>query len=325
VLEGSVQKSSDRMRITAQLIDALSGHHIWSEHYDREVKDIFALQDEITLKIMQAMCVDLTEGVQARHWMKWGTYNLKAFEKHEQGIAFMRRGTKQDNDTARQLFEEAIALDLNFVWPYVHLGWTHYFDARFGWSEFPTKSVQRAFELAQKALSIEESIDLGHSLLACCYLMMREHDKALAEGERAVAINPNGVIAYSILASIIGCLGRWEESVLYAKKSMRLNPFSEPSDYWILGRAYFMLGEHDEAILLLKKAVQMSPDFLPAHIFLAACYSSLGHDAEATAAAEEVLRINPKFSVGWHVKTLPYKNEADIEREITALHKAGVK
>jgi adenylate cyclase len=325
VLEGSVQKSGNRVRITAQLIDAITGRHIWSERYDRELKEIFTLQDEITIEITQAMRVELTEGEQARNWIKWGTDNLQALEKNFQGLDFMRRTTKQDNDTARQLFEEAVALDPKFVLPYVNLGWTRFSDARFGWSEFPAKSLQKAFELAQKALAMEESIDLGHSLLAVCYLVMRQYDKAIAEGERAVALNPNGVTAYSMLAAIVGCSGRWEESVSYAKQSMRLNPFSAPTDYWILARAYFMTGEHDEAILILKKSVQISPDFLPAHIFLAACYSSLGRDTEATAAAKEVLRINPKFSFESHAKTLPYKNEADIEREIHALRKAGLK
>jgi len=325
VLEGSVQKSGDRVRITAQLIDSMTGRHIWSEHYDREIKDIFALQDEITIKIMTAMRVELTEGEQARHWMKWVTDNLKAFEKNHQGIGFMRRGTKQDNDTARQLFEEAIALDPKFVYPYMNLGWTHFWDARFGWSESPAKSLQRAFELAQKALAMEESIDVAHSLLASIYLVMRQHDKAIAEGERAVALNPNGAFAYTALAGIVGSAGRWEESILYAKQSMRLNPFPEHGDYWILGRAYFMTGQHDEAILTLKKAVQISSDFLLAHVFLAACYSSLGRGVEASASAKEVLRINPKFSVESYAKALPYKNEADIEREVTALRKAGLK
>ena len=104
----------------------------------------------------------------------------------------MRRSTKQDNDTARQLFEEAIALDPKYVWPYVNLGWTHFWDARFGWSESPAKSLQRAFELAQKALAMDESIERGHSLLGSIYLVMRQYDKAIAEAERAVALNPNG-------------------------------------------------------------------------------------------------------------------------------------
>jgi adenylate cyclase len=324
VLEGSVQKFGDRVRITAQLIDALTGHHIWSERYDREVKDIFAFQDEITIKIMQAMRVELTEGEQERHYTKWVTDNLKAFEKNYQGAGFMRRSTKQDNDTARQLFEEAIALDPKYVWPHVLLGWTHFYDARFGWSESPAKSVQRAFELAQKALAMDEATEPGHSLLAGIYLVMRQHDKAIAEAERAVALNPNGADAYYGLAAIVGFAGKWDQSVLYSKQAMRLNPFPESMHYLILGRAYFMTGQYDESIATWKKATQASPNFLPAHVFLAACYSSMGRDAEATAAAKEVLRINPKFTIESYAKTLPYKDKADIEREVSALRKAGL-
>jgi len=153
----------------------------------------------------------------------------------------------------------------------------------------------------------------------------RQHDKAIAEAERAVTLNPNGALAYSTLAGIVGCSGRWEESVLYSKQSIRLNPFPDPNYYLWLGRAYFMIGQYDEAILTLKKAVQINSDFLSAYIFLAACYSLLDRGAEATASVKEVLRINPKFSLEFHAKTLPYKNEADIEREVTALRKAGLK
>jgi adenylate cyclase len=325
VLEGGIQKSGDRVRITAQLIDAITGRHIWSERYDRELKEIFTLQDEITIKITQAMRVELTEGEQARHWIKWGTDKLQALEKNFQGLDFMRRTTKQDNDTARQLFEEAVALDPKFVLPYVNLGWIHFWDARFGWSEFPDKSLQKAFELAQKALTMEESIDLGHSLLAGIYLVMRQHDKAIAEGERAVALNPNGATAYLTLAGIVGCAGKWEESVLYLEKAIRLDPIPNIFKYFVLGRAYFMTGQYDESIVTWKKALQMNPDYLPAHAFLAACYSSLGRDVEAAAAAKEVIRVDPKFNVESHAKILPYKNKADVEREVAALRKAGLK
>ena len=326
VLEGSVQKSGDKVRITAQLIDALTGHHMWSEHYDRELKDIFALQDEITIKIIYAMRIELTEGEQVRVWMKKGrTDNLKALEKTLQGVTFFRRGTKQDNHTARQMFEEAIPLDPNFIWPYVNLGLTHFTDARNGWGESPTKSLQKAFELAQKALAMDDSVDLAHSLLAAIYLVMRQHDKALSAAERAVALNPNGTDVYNFLAGILGCSGRWEESVLYAKKAIRLNPFPPIAFYWVLGRAYFMMGQYDEAIVPLRKALQMNPNFLFAHIHLAACYSSMDRDAEATNAVKDVLRIDPKFSIESYAKTLPYKDKADVEREVVALRKAGLK
>ena len=324
VMEGSVQKSGDKVRITAQLIDAMTGRHIWSERYDREAKDIFALQDEITLKIAQAMKFELTEGEQERPYAKWRTDNLKAFEKNYQGAGFSRRGTKQDNETARQLFEEAIALDPKYILPHVLLGWTHFSDARFGWSESPAKSVQKAFELAQKALAMDDSNDPVHQLLAGVYLVMRQYEKAIAEAERAVAINPNGAQAYSTLAGVVGCAGKWDESVLYARQSLRLNPFVEPGDYWILGRAYFMTGQYDESIATWKKALKANPDFLLAHLYLAACYSLIGRDVEALASANEVLRINPKFTIESYSKTIPYKNKADAERELAALRKAGL-
>ena len=326
VLEGSVQKSGDRVRITAKLIDALTGRHIWSEKYDRELKDIFALQDEITMKIVMGTRVELTEGEQARVWQKKGiTKNMEAFEKNMQGLVFMRRGTKQDNDTARQFFEEAIAIDANSVWPYVNLGLTHMFDARGGWSESPPKSLKTAYELAQKALSMDDLNDIAHSLLATIYAIKRQYDKALPEAERAVALNPNGSEAYNFLGGIVGCSGRWDESVSYIQMSIRLNPIPTASKYYMLDRAYFMLGQYDEAVVALKKALQTNPDFIMAHIFLAACYSSMGRDAEAASAAKEVLRINPRFSVESHAKTLPYKDKADIDREVAALRKAGLK
>jgi adenylate cyclase len=325
VMEGSIQRSGDRIRVTTQLIDALTGHHIWSEQYDRELKDIFVLQDEITMRIMQATRVELTEGEQARVWIRKRPNNLKALEDNYQGVAFLRRGTKQDNYTARQLFEEAISLDPNFVWPYANVGQTHFWDARNGWSESPAESLKMALEFTQKALAMDDSIDIGHSVLGSIYLVKGQYDKALSEAERAIALNPNGADAINFLAGIVGCLGRWEESASYAKKSIRLNPFPHLGYYWVLGRAYFMTGQYDEAIVALEKAVQMNPDFLGAHNYLAACYSSTGRDPEATAESKEVLRIDPKFSIESYARRLPYRDKADVEREVAALRKAGLK
>ena len=143
----------DKVRITAQLIDALTGHHVWSERYDRETKDIFALQDEITLKIGKAMKVELTEGEHERFSAKWETDNLKAFEKNYQGLGFLRRGTKQDNETARQLFEEAIAIDPKYIFPVTLLGYTHFSDARYGYGVNPLPGPFRRLLNWHKRLS----------------------------------------------------------------------------------------------------------------------------------------------------------------------------
>ena len=323
VLKGGVQKSGEKVRITIQLIDAISGKYTWSERYDRQLKDIFDLQDEITINVMNNVVAELAEGEQARRWTQRVT-NLKALEKHYKAQGYFCRHTKEDYDKARPLFEEAILLEPEFVWPYVYLGYLHNGSAARGWSESPAKSFQTAFELAEKALAIDDSHDGAHSLLAGYYNMTRQYDKALSEAEKAVTLNPNAFDARMIMGSILGNLGRWEESALYAKKAFRLNPFPGAYLYFILGRAYFMMEQYDESIATWKKVLKVSPNYLTAHRFLAACYSSLGRDAEATAAVKEVLRINPKFTIDSYAKRLRYKDKADIEREVDALRKAGL-
>jgi adenylate cyclase len=172
---------------------------------------------------------------------------------------------------------------------------------------------------------MDDSLDPAHSLLATIYAIKRQYDKAVPEAERAVALNPNGSNAYLILGGIIGCSGRWEKSVSYIQKSIRLDPIPSAVRYNVLGRSYFMLGQYDEAVVALKKALRKGPDSLMVHIFLAACYSSMKRDAQAASEAKEVLRINPRFSVESHARTVPYKDKADVDREIAALRKAGLK
>lgn len=324
VLEGSVQKTADRIRITAQLIDATTGHHLWSERYDRNLEDIFAIQDDITMEIMKAMQVMLTRGEQARVWAKHETTNLAAYEKSQEGRAYILRYMKEDNAQGRQLLEEAIDLDTGFASAYAMIGWTHFLDARFGWTESRAKSAKMALEYAQKALEMDDTIDYARTLLSAIYLVKRQHEKAVAEAERALALNPNSAHVLGTLAGVSGCSGRWEESIVYFKKSIRLEPFPPINYLTWLGRAYFMTGQHDEAIPYFKKALDRNPNYLPAHAFLAASYSSLGRETEAVESAEQVLRINPKFAIKLYAKTLPYKNKTDIERYIAALRKAGL-
>jgi adenylate cyclase len=325
VLEGSVQRTADRIRITVQLIDAIRGHHLWSERYDRDLQDIFAIQDDITMEIMKAMRVKLTRGEQARLWGKHETTNLAAYEKYLEGRAYLLRFTEEDNAQGRQLLEEAIALDTGFAGAYAFLGWSHFFDARFGWSKSRAESAKMAFESAQKALEMDDTLDYARTLLSAVYLVKRQHEKAVAEAERAIALNPNGALVYNTLAGVVGCSGRWEESIIYGKKSIRHDPFPPLTSFHWLGRAYFMTGQYNDAILTFKKLLDVNPNYLPAHAFLAASYSSLGREAEATAAVKEVLRVNPEFSLESYAKILPYKYEADIERYIAALRKAGLK
>jgi adenylate cyclase len=325
VLEGSVQRSTDRVRITAQLIDAITGRHKWSESYDRDMEDIFAIQDSITMAITKALNIELGEGEQARLWQKRSTTNLKAYFKYLEGMNYFYRLTKEDNIRARQLFEEAIALDAGWASAYAFLGYVHFWDARYGWVESRGKSIATAYKYAQKAIELNDTLDTAHLVIGAIYLLKRQYEKAVAQAERVIAINPNGASNNTMMAGVLGCSGKWEESIEYAKKAIRLAPFAPVGYLWILGRAYFMTGQYHKAVETFKKAVHINPDYLVARAFLAASYSSLDRQAEAAVEADEVLRINPKFTLESYAKTLPYKNKVDIERYVAALRKAGLK
>ena len=178
--------------------------------------------------------------------------------------------------------------------------------------------------MAQKALAIDDSDFRPHLLLGDLYLQKGQIDKAVSEAELAVSLGPNAGLAHFRLAAILGKSGRWKESVLYAEKAIRINPFPGIWWYFALGHAYFMTGQYDKSIQTWKKILEKNPDNISSHVFLAACYSLLGRDAEAAAAAKEVLRINPKYSAGAQAKLLRYKNKADLERLVAAQRKAGL-
>jgi adenylate cyclase len=324
VLEGSVRKAGDRVRITAQLIDAPTGHHLWAERYDRDLKDIFALQDEITMKILTALRVTLTEGEQARVYDR-GTGNLDFFMKVLEGNSYFFRFNEDDNIVARHMFEEAIVLDRENSGAYTMLGWTYLMDVWYGSSESPGKSMERASELAQKAIALDETQDSAHSLLGHIYLMMRQHEEAIAEGERAVALSPNGADAHAHLAMTLSYAGKPVEAIALFKKATRLNPMPPNWYLFSLGNAYCLTGQYEEAIATLQKALKRNPDDLMAHIALAISFGMGGREEEARAEAAEVLRIDLKFSLEYFANTRPYKNQADIELVIDALREAGLK
>jgi adenylate cyclase len=324
VLEGSVRKAGDRVRITAQLIDATTGHHLWSERYDRELKDIFALQDEITMKIITAMQIKLTEGEVTRMWAK-GTDNLDAYLKFLQGRKHFFRFNPDDAVLARRYFKEAIALDPEFATPYSFMGFLLLLEVRRGQSKSPQKSIGQAFKLSQKALTLNESDANGHILLARIHLTKGQHEKAMAGFERAVAVAPNSLGGLFWLGRALSRAGRPQEAIPHLKKVIRLNPLDPSLGFFGLGTAYIRMERYEEAITVLKKVLHYKPDFDIAHAWLAACYAALGRAEEAHAEASEVLKLNPKFSVKMFVKRLAIKDKAVNERYTDALRNAGLK
>jgi adenylate cyclase len=325
VLEGSVRRSGSRVRITAQLIDASRGHHLWSERYDRELKDIFSIQDQITNEIMRVMQVKLTEGEQACEWLKRGSGNLEAYEKGMKGMEYFRRFSPEGNAQARKLFQEGMALDPESPGHYVMLGWTHLVDILQGWTDATARSMEQAVALTRKALELDASLADSHALLGYIHLLNRDYAQAIAEGERAVRLNPNYADAHGWLAMILTSAGKPDDAILMIKKAMRLNP-RPPNWYFLtLGDAFFWGQRYDEAAEAYTKAVKNSPDFLWAYLGLTASHGLLGHEKEAAETAAKVMAIDPRFSLEKYEKRLPYKEQADKDCYISALRKAGLK
>jgi adenylate cyclase len=323
VLEGSVRKSGDKIRITAQLIDALSGHHLWAKRYDRNLDDIFAVQDEITKKIITAMQVKLTEGEQVRA-AAGGTNNLEAYLKYLQANELITRLNVESNALGKQLAEEAVALDPEYAWAYFVLSRAHMVDVWLRSSKSPKQSIAKAMELLQKAIVLDDTFAEAHGRLGFLFAMTRQYDKGVAEAEKAVALNPNSADAHFYLGKVLFFAGRSEESIPEYKKSIRLNPIPPHNYLWSLGLSYAYTGQYEEAITWCEKAVRQAPDSLLDRMMMAVVYSLSGRDEEARAEAAEILRIQPKFSLKKFEKKLTYKREADRERFLGALRKAGL-
>jgi len=323
VLEGSVRKSNGRVRITAQLVDATTEGHLWAERYDRDLKDIFALQDEVTQKIVAALAVKLTEDEQKRLVRKY-TDNMEAYDFYLQGVEYQNRYTKEANVKARQMFERAIDLDPGFAQAYALLGLTHVHEWSLGWSQDP-QSLEQAFELAQRAIALDDSLPLGHFILGEVYLWKKQHGQAIAELEKTIALNPNYADGITWLGNILNWAGRPEEAIGLVKKAMRLNPMYPVWYSWNLGHAYFLTNRYEEAIETLNRVLDRNPGFLPAHAYLAASYGELGRYEEARAEAAELERLSPDLSSEAWRQRLPYKDQAVLERLFNGLRKAGVK
>jgi adenylate cyclase len=323
VLEGSVRRAADRVRITAQLVDTTTGYQVWAERYDRNWEDIFLLENEVTQEIVRALAVKLTE-VEQRTVLRKDTDNLEAFDSYLRGKKYLLTSTKEGMVQARRMFERAIDLDPKYAAAHTDLGLTYLNEWTWQWSD-DLQSLERAFELAEKAIDLDDSLPMTHILMGRVYLWKMLHEQAIAYLERAIALDPNDAGAYVHLANVLNYAGRPVEAIGLVKEAMRLDPLNSDRYLWALGHAYLMSRQYEDAIEALKKTLKHNPDLLPPHILLAIIYSELNREDEARAEVAEILRINPNFSLeGWRQRR-PYKDQAELERNLNALHKAGLK
>jgi adenylate cyclase len=320
VLEGSVRRSGDRVRVTAQLIDAIKGQHLWAESYDRDFKNIFEIQDEITLKIVTALRVKLTEGEQARILEK-KIRNADVFLKFIQAQSLWRDGTKESLLRYGQLAQEMVDMQPEYSHGYSALGWYHYELMNRGIS--PLESREKAFKLAQKALSLDESNVFSQTLLSYIYLSENKIEKAIESGKRAVGINPNGAMVNMNLGSTLSYAGRIDEAIVYLKQAIRLNPFPAWYYYVHLGRCYLQKGQYEDALMELKKAHQRGPNAYSTNFWIAINYILLDREEEARASAAKTIELHPKLSVGFFRKYTKFKNQAFVKLAVDAMRKAG--
>ena len=322
VLEGSVQRTVGRVRISAQLVDATTGYHIWAERYDQEVRDIFALQDAVTQQIVRTLAVKLTEAERARLG-RTVTADLAAYDLVLRGEQERWRTTPEGNLESRRLFVKALDLDPGYARAYLGLSWAHLQSFQFGWNT-DLEGLTRARELAERALALDGTLTQAHTVLAQIHLWRREHDQAIAEAERAVALAPNDADGYETLAEVLAWAGRPEDSIRSIQHAIRLNPHPPFFYGWTLGHAYYLARRDREAVDTLKKVLQENPNFLPVYAYLAVLYTEQGREQDAREAWHKAGHLSPRVSSSNIGHRLPYRRAADVDRVAAAMRKAGL-
>jgi adenylate cyclase len=329
VLEGSVHKEGEQVRVGVELVDASTGTEKWTARYDRPLKDIFAVQDEIVGKVVTTLGLILkVDEMKLPHFGSAPpTENLEAFDDYLRAVksfslGILSHGTKDDSEKARQLMEKAIDLDPKYANAYADLGWIHMMSAWNQWSANPLADLKQATELAQKALALDDTDSSALALLGDSDWMQGRYDQAVADGERAVAINPNYAIGFFSLADALNVYGRPEAAIRAAQKAMRLDPTGKDLYSGDVGVAYVEMGRYEDAIPILKQTLTAFPNILISHICLLVAYVELGHHEDARAEAVEIVRMSPQFIVA---SIPPGRDAAWNKRFRDDLHKAGLK
>lgn len=323
LLEGDVRKAGGRIRINAQLIDAVSGGHLWAERYDRKLEDIFALQDDVIQKIVTALAVQLTQGEQQR-LARRPTDSIEAYDVFLRGQEHYSHYTRDSNQRARLLFQQAIDVDENFARAYAGLSLTYANAVFFGWTNDSAAVLERALALARKAIGLDAELPQSYWALGYAYLFNRQHDLAIAALNNALAVDPNYADSYGLLGSVNAYMGQPNEAIHWLENGRRLNPHT-PAEYWgAFGRSYYVAKRFDKALALLQTALDINPNYLNARLHLAAVCVRLGQQDDAEWEASEVVVVDPNFSLARWADSQPYKDPALLQDILDDLRQAGL-
>ena len=323
LLEGFVQKSGDRARITASLIDGASGQVVWTEHYDRVLNDSLEVQDEITERIVTALDVKLLSGENARVWRKY-IRNSRAREHFYRGIHESMKGQKDANAAAREEFEQVARLAPESSIGPALVAFAYWWDAFRGWTASPARSFELAVQWAERAMPMEDADGQAHTVMAHIHLFRREHDMALQRAEEAVALRPSCSNANPHLANILYYCGQPANAVDRIRQAMRLTPVHAPWFKVVLAASCKEIGQWDEAAAAAKEVVRMKPDDIDARLVLIEVCQATGNEGSAREFVREVSTLRPDFSVSRWAETQPYKDPAVLERITANLRSAGL-
>ena len=323
VLDGGVRKEGDRIRITARLLETTTGRQVWAERYDRKIDDIFAVQDEITERIVEAMDIKLVTGEMA-HTIRKVLRNPDALEYYYRGWEALFGSTKNDIEEAQQMFEETTRLEPESSFGYALAAWAHWWSVDLGLSEDIAHSLERAIELARKAEDLEDFTGLSNLVMAQIHLYKHEHDKALEAAQKAVLARPSCDLSYVAKANILTYLGRPTEAIDLAKFAIRLAPVYPPFFQKTLAAAFYGNGQYKEAITSAKEVLKSDKGNLDAFLILAGANAALDQQEEASKAATEIKRIKPDFLLKKYAETQPYSDPKILKQVTSMLQRAGL-
>ena len=324
VIEGSVRKAGNRVRITVQLNDVVTGSHIWAERYDRALADVFAVQDEITEAIVASIEPQLYAAEHFRAHRK-APDSLDAWELVMRAMSYHWRLTREDSLIAQELLEKAVAIDPNYGQALGVLATSYTFSAYMGWADMAV-TIPLAERAALAAIRADGEDPWAHTALGCVYLLTRRFEDSLAEFESALRLNPNFSLAQGIYGLSLAFDGQWEKAVEAGLRALRMaprDPFSALY-YGIASYAHFVGRNYDEAMRLAREAIRLRGDYVGGHRLFTAAAAMAGQPAIAASALEELRRAQPNVSLAWLTAQMPFKRDTDREHYVQAFRRAGL-
>ena len=324
LIEGSVQKNKNKVRISARLIDANSGHNLWADRFDGSIEDIFALQDKVTTKIITALKLKLSDREQQQIVRKY-TDSFEAYDHFLQGWNYFWLYSKESNSLAKEHFNRAIELDPKFARAYANLALSYAYDVLNGWTTTPDANLKSAKELSQKAVSLDDTLAQVHWAVGFTALISRQYQLALSESQKVIDLDPNNADGYGLLATVLNYAAKPKDALVYMQKAMQLNPL-HPSVYKvIMGEIYFNLHDYTNAIKQFEHALERNPDAQETRLWLAASYSQSGRIDDASWQLELIRGVDPTISITTINAVIPFRDPMQLKHLIDGLDKAGLK